>query len=115
MGLSLRTITRHFVVFNDSNIGCSLYHWWCLYKEYCCSIHNYQWRRLADLNVGRFSHGSIIIGGQTMIIGGVSWGQTPLFTEVWKLENGNNKIIQPFLPDEVYAYGIALYVVDKDF
>jgi len=40
---------------------------------------------------------------------------SPLFTEVWKLENGNNKIIQPFLPDEVYAYGIALYVVDKDF
>jgi len=45
-------------------------------KNIVAQFKNYQWRRLADLNVGRFSHGSIIIGGQTMIIGGVSWGQT---------------------------------------
>ena len=31
---------------------------------------NDQWHRLADLNQGRYNHGSIIIGGQTMIIGG---------------------------------------------
>ena len=28
------------------------------------------WRRLADLKQGRTRHGSITIGGQTMIIGG---------------------------------------------
>ena len=28
------------------------------------------WRRLADLKQGRYGHGSITIGGQTMIIGG---------------------------------------------
>ena len=39
----------------------------------------------------------------------------PLVTEVWELENGNNKIIQPTLPDDDYAFGIALYVVEKDF
>ena len=31
---------------------------------------NDQWRRLADLNQGRRGHGSITIGGETMIIGG---------------------------------------------
>ena len=31
---------------------------------------NDQWRRLADLNQGRRNHGSITIGGETMIIGG---------------------------------------------
>ena len=28
------------------------------------------WRRLADLKQGRSGHGSITVGGQTMIIGG---------------------------------------------
>ena len=40
---------------------------------------------------------------------------SPLVTEVWEFENGNNKIIQPTLPDDDYAFGIALYVVEKDF
>ena len=40
---------------------------------------------------------------------------SPFVTEVWELENGNNKIIQPTLPDGDYRYGIALYVVEKDF
>ena len=31
---------------------------------------NDQWRRLDDLNKGRYAHGSISIGRQTMIIGG---------------------------------------------
>ena len=31
---------------------------------------NDQWRRLDDLNKGRYRHGSISIGRQTMIIGG---------------------------------------------
>ena len=38
-----------------------------------------------------------------------------MVTEVWELENGTNKIIEPTLPDNHYAFGIALYVVDKDF
>ena len=28
------------------------------------------WKRLADLKQGRWGHGSITVGGQTMIIGG---------------------------------------------
>ena len=38
-----------------------------------------------------------------------------LVTEVWELENGNNKTIEPTLPNDDYAYGIALYIVEKDF
>ena len=40
---------------------------------------------------------------------------SPLDTEVWELENGNTKIIEPTLPDDAYAVGIALYMVEKDF
>ena len=38
-----------------------------------------------------------------------------LYTDVFELENGNGKIIHPTLPDNDYAYGIALYAVEKDF
>ena len=31
---------------------------------------NDQWNELDDLNIGRYRHGSITIGSQTMIIGG---------------------------------------------
>ena len=33
---------------------------------------NDQWRQLDDLNTGRYRHGSISIGTETMIIGGAS-------------------------------------------
>ena len=32
-----------------------------------------QWKRLTDLNRGRYGHGSISIGSETMIIGGITW------------------------------------------
>ena len=38
-----------------------------------------------------------------------------LDTEVWDLENGTNKIIDPSLADNYYVNGMALYVVDGDF
>ena len=38
-----------------------------------------------------------------------------MVTEVWELDNGTNKTIEPTLPNGYYIYGIALYVVDKDF
>ena len=45
-------------------------------KNIVAEFKNDQWRRLADLNQGRWGHGSITIGGQTMIIGGFFNGQT---------------------------------------
>ena len=75
---------------------------------------NDQWRRLANLNRERMGHGSITIEGQTMIIGG-NGPHITIDTEVWELENGNNKIIKPALPQWHYAVGVALYAVEKDF
>ena len=103
-------------------------------KDIVAEFKNDQWLQLANLNQGRYGHGSITIGGQAMIIGGYFNGQTlvklfsaiewknllqslfsPLVTEVWEFDNGNDKIIEPTLPDWHYSYGIALYVVEQDF
>ena len=91
-------------------------------------FRNDQWTQLDDLHKGRHSHGSITIGAQTMIVGGYSqkWVMIlPYYfdyedfdfflsseTEVWELENGENKVITPTLS---YHYGIGLYAVDFNF
>ena len=45
-------------------------------KDIVAEFKNDQWRRLANLNQGRYGHGSITIGGETMIIGGYFNAQT---------------------------------------
>ena len=45
-------------------------------QDIVAEFKNDQWRRLADLNQGRYGHGSITIEGQTMIIGGYFNSQT---------------------------------------
>jgi len=45
-------------------------------KNIVAEFKNDQWRRLDNLNQGRHAHGSITIGGETMIIGGYFNGQT---------------------------------------
>ena len=45
-------------------------------KDIVAEFKNDQWRPLANLNQGRFGHGSIIIEGETMIIGGFFNKQT---------------------------------------
>ena len=45
-------------------------------KDIVAEFKNDQWCRLADLNQGRHSHGSISVGGETMIIGGDSNNNT---------------------------------------
>ena len=53
-----------------------------------------------------------------MIIGGMDTvpelGDT-VITEVWGFENGSNTFMEPILPKDEYAYGIALFVVNPDF
>ena len=39
-------------------------------QDIVAEFKNDQWHRLDNLNQGRWLHGSITIGGQTMIIGG---------------------------------------------
>ena len=36
-------------------------------------------------------------------------------TEIWELENGNNKIVNPTLTNYDYSHGIGLFAVDFDF
>ena len=36
-------------------------------------------------------------------------------TEIWELENGNNKIVNPTLTKNDYAIGIGLFAVDFSF
>ena len=92
-------------------------------------FRNDQWAQLDDLNKGRSYHGSITVGAQTMIVGGYSgkwviilpyyFGYQKfnfflsLETEVWELENGNNKVITPTLTN--YNDAVGLYAVDFYF
>ena len=39
----------------------------------------------------------------------------PVQTEVWDLETGFNKMINPILPNYHFAYGIGLFAVDFNF
>ena len=36
-------------------------------------------------------------------------------TEIWNLTNGNNKVVDPTLPNSHYAWGMGLYIVPFDF
>ena len=85
---------------------------------------------MGDLETGRYGHGSISDGAQTIIIGGnvSGWAHTCLVqslniklrsnaeTEIWTLENNeslNSK--NPILPGGQYRYGPALFLVDDEF
>jgi len=74
-----------------------------------------QWSKVGDLSMGRYGHGSITYGVQTMVIGGNVSG-TNAQTECWTLENSESlENSNPILPADKYRYGIALFLVDSDF
>ena len=51
-----------------------------------------------------------------MIIGGHGPGNSSsMETELWELDNGVYNIIQPNLPNNHYAFGVALFEVDANF
>merc|ERR1712176_417329 len=77
-------------------------------KNLVAEFRNDQWALLDDLNTGRYLHGFITVGTQTMIVGGPPTHEN-IETEVWGLENGDNKVINPTLTN--YRTGIALYAV----
>ena len=75
-----------------------------------------QWINYGKLHQGRMGHGSITVGGYTMILGGFSGDKTDYIqTEVWTFETGGNRYINPKLPDYTYHRGMALYAVDFNF
>ena len=83
-------------------------------QDIIAEFRNNQWRQVGSLKKGRYGHGSISLGDQTMIIGGyASSGDAE--TEVWELENEIGTIINPALPSGQYAYGLGLYIVPFNF
>ena len=88
------------------------------------------WSRFGTLAKGRFDHGSISLGHEFMVIGGLMYDDRLVYfknilgdkrfrsdkeTEIWQFTNGNNKIINPTLPNMDYIHGIGLYLVPFDF
>ena len=77
------------------------------------------WSRLPNLNQGRWAHGSIQINTRTFIIGGktdADWRNlSPLVTEVWNFESGENEIIGPTISPTTYRTGMAIFAVDEYF
>lgn len=99
-------------------------------RDVIAEFKNNAWRNLGSLNRPRNSHASISLNGETMIIGGYSSVRlviiydlmhlgniifSALETEIWNFVAENNKIINPTLPHNHYAYGVALYLVPFDF
>merc|ERR1712136_493569 len=63
-----------------------------------------QWSYYGKLHRGRSGQGSITVGDYTMILGGYSGEskEPPVQTEVWTLDSGGNRFINPELPDHTY-------------
>ena len=99
-------------------------------RKIIAQFKNDAWSQFGTLAKGRAWHGSISLGSEFMVIGGESsdgrlvyfkniFGYKSFFsdkeTEIWNVIDGNNKIINPTLPDYDYAWGIGLYLVPYDF
>ena len=77
-----------------------------------------EWHQRDNLNQGRMGSRAITIGAQTMIIGGqdgVPVNSQSMQTEIWELDDEVYNIIQPNLPNDAYAWGLALFEVDANF
>ena len=87
-------------------------------QDLIAEFKNDAWRQLGTLAKGRYGHGSITLGAETMVIGGDRWGtwvSSDLETQIWSFTNENHKVINPTLPYYDYKNGIGLYIVPFDF
>ena len=87
-------------------------------QELIAEFKNDAWRQLGTLTKGRYGHGSITLGAETMIIGGSRWGTwvfSDLETQIWNFTNKNHTVINLTLPRNDYGDGIGLYIVPFDF
>ena len=90
--------------------------------RYLTSISRFsddKWSQAGNLVQGRYEVGAITHGTQTMIIGGCASSCVPndscLATEVWNLDDGDFKIIEPRLPYCAYYQLVGTWLVDLDF
>ena len=74
---------------------------------------NHNWTEVGSLNYGRYGHGSLTIGSETIQIGGLTSGKA--FTEIWEIPSCENRIINPELDSAFSGYQVGLFAVDKHF
>ena len=70
------------------------------------------------LILGRYGHGAISLGSETMHIGGTFSGNEDNhegMTEVWELPSGSKRPIYPELPNNYSGYKIGLFLVPSDY
>ena len=84
-------------------------------EDVIAEFKNDAWRQLGTLARGRYRHGSITLGDETMVIGGFDPDRYDPETEIWNFTNENHKVVYPRLPNGNYEYGIGLYIVPFDF
>ena len=79
---------------------------------------------------GRYSHGSIALENDVMVIGGWSSDSRLVYfddyfliidffsdveTEIWNVTDKTIKVVNPILPNYGYIHGIGLYIVPFNF
>ena len=88
------------------------------------------WRQSGTLAKGRYSHGSIALENDVMVIGGSSSDDRLVYffdyfliidffsdveTEIWNVTDEHNKVVNPILSNGGYANRIGLYLVPFNF
>ena len=91
------------------------YYWVQDTSEVIVEFKDNNWRQIGKLATGRSGHGSIILNGETMVIGGDPTKNTDAETEIWNFTNGDHKVVPPTLRKGRYDQGIGLYIVPFDF
>ena len=83
------------------------------------SVNQDKWRQLENLKQGRSSHGSIMTGKNTIIVGGQNSVDHSII-EIWDFETGETMKVDPS-PDNPNSHktkfygGIAMFPVNADF
>lgn len=79
-------------------------------------FENHSWTEVGSLVHGRFGHGSLTIGSETMQIAGYLGGNAKnAFTEVWDIPSLSHRVIDPELENAYSGYQIGLFAVNYDF
>lgn len=77
-------------------------------------FENHTWTEVGSLVHGRYGHGSMTIGSETIQIAGYLSDSTA-FTEVWELPSVKNRVIKPELKNGYSGYQVGLFAVNFNF
>ena len=77
---------------------------------------NNVWSHAGDLVHARYQAGAITHGSQTMVIGGCAKRTNiDISTEIWNLDQGDFKLIEPTLPYCSHYHQVGIWLVEPDF